>query len=358
MLNLAEVKAYLHDYQGPPLKIMEVCGTHTSAIMQNGLTSLISPRLKLVSGPGCPVCITPAAYIDAAVEAAHRPNHKVLAFGDMLRVVGNGPSLSESKGQGANVELFYSPREVLAKAQEEPDTTFVVAAVGFETTLPIYCTLLQELEEREIHNVRFLTSLRRIIPALQWLGAQEPGIDAYILPGHVSIVIGAAAYQPLVPQIQRPMAVAGFSGEHLLLAVYDLVQQIQGGLTEVHNLYPALVSEQGNSLIQELVERYFRPSTANWRGLGTIAESGYELRPEYARFAMTSTLFTEEEPSTSTQSSFCRCGEVLLGRVNPPECPAYGRSCTPEAPQGPCMISAEGSCGIWYRFRRLKGVTG
>lgn len=353
MLNIEGIIAELKNYQGPPLKLMEVCGTHTSAIMQLGIRSLISPKITLVSGPGCPVCVTPAAFIDAAVAIAQEPGYTVLSFGDMFKVPGSGPSLSESKGEGASVEMIYSPREVLVKAEQKSNKIFVVAAVGFETTLPAYCDLLQELEQREIRNVRLLTSLRQIIPALSWLGANSPEIDGYILPGHVSVILGQDSYQPLALELQTPMAIAGFSAEHILLAIYDLVKQVQSKKHQVHNLYPSVVSRTGNTLIQEQMERYFRKGQVAWRGLGSIDASGLFLRDEYTQFNMPYDWPDPNETAGDVQDS-CLCGEVLLGRISPPECPSFRTFCTPSTPQGPCMISLEGACGIWYRFHKEK----
>jgi len=353
MLNIERIIAELKNYQGSPLKLMEVCGTHTSAIMQLGIRSLISPKITLVSGPGCPVCVTPAAFIDAAVAIACEPGYTVLSFGDMFKVPGNGPSLSEGKGEGASVEMIYSPREVLVKAEQESDKVFVVAAVGFETTLPAYCDLLQELEQREIRNVRLLTSLRQIIPALSWLGTHSPDIDGYILPGHVSVILGEDAYKSLAQELKTPMAIAGFSTEHILLAIYDLVKQVQNKKNQVHNLYPSVVSRTGNTLIQEQMEQYFQKGQIGWRGLGLIEDSGLFLRDEYTQFSMP---YDWPEPNETAEDfkDSCLCGEVLLGRISPPECPSFRKHCTPSMPKGPCMISLEGACGIWYRFHREK----
>lgn len=349
MLNMEKIIYELKNYQGLPLKFMEVCGTHTSAIMQMGIHSLISPKIRLVSGPGCPVCVTPASFIDAAVAIAREPGYTVLSFGDMFKVPGSGPSLSERRGEGASIEMIYSPREVLLKTAKEKDKIFVVAAVGFETTIPAYCDLLQELQQQEIRNVRFLTSLRQLIPALYWLGANSPGIDGYILPGHVSVILGENAYKPLAQELKTPMAIAGFSAEHILLAIYDLVKQVQNKKNQVHNLYPSVVSGTGNTFIQEQIKRYFKNGQVAWRGLGVIEDSGLFLKDEYAQFAMSDDWLERNEPDGNEQGS-CRCGEVLLGRIAPPQCPSFRKHCTPSIPKGPCMISLEGACGIWYRF--------
>lgn len=352
MVRIEEIIHFLQGYQGREISLMEVCGTHTASIFKHGIRSLISPRIRLISGPGCPVCVTPAGYIDAAVELAQKPGYTLLTFGDMLKVPGRGVSLGESRADGSRVEMMYSPQEAVQRALEDRERIFVVAAVGFETTLPAYCALLQEVENKKIDNVRLLTALYRIIPALEWIGEMEPQIDGYICPGHVSAILGSNVYNPLARKFGRPMTVTGFSAEHLLVGIYDLVRQIERGKAEVHNLYPAVVAPEGNRQALAHIERYFRPGLAYWRGLGPVEDSGLVLKEEYSRWDAGPWLEkTKTRPDEDRAP--CRCGEVLTGRVNPPDCPLFGTACTPQAPQGPCMVSAEGSCGIWFRYQKV-----
>lgn len=346
-MNLETIIKELKDYQGKNLKIMEVCGTHTVSIFKNGIKSLLSPAIKLISGPGCPVCVTPASYIDKAIEWAHKPGCVLLTFGDMMKVPGVNESLSEAKAYGANVELMYSPQEVLKKALNNPDITYIIACVGFETTIPAYSLLLEQLEQNNISNVKLLTALRRVIPALEFICANDSEIDAFIAPGHASTILGVQAYNELAAKYHKPFAVAGFEAEHVLVAIYDLVKQAESQKAVVHNLYPAVVRPEGNTLALEYIRKYFLPSAALWRGIGVIEDSGLYLKEEYAKYDAGSYNLTED---TDKQASKCRCGEVILGKINPDECPMFAKGCTPAKPKGPCMVSAEGTCGIWFRF--------
>jgi len=326
---------------------MEVCGTHTVTIFKNGIRSFLPSTIELISGPGCPVCVTPPSYIDKAIEWSLKPNCILLTFGDMMKVPGIQKSLSEAKAEGARVEIMYSPQEVLKKARQNPGITYIIASVGFETTIPIYSLLLEQLLENNISNVKFLTALRRIIPALDYICATESEIVAFLAPGHASTILGSNAYQELAAKYHKPFAVAGFEAEHILIAIYDLLRQIETGKYEVHNLYPSVVQPEGNIAALKIINKYFIPDSANWRGIGDIPESGFYLRDEYLKYDAGS----RELPAEDKQlNSKCRCGEVIIGKINPEQCPMFGKICTPIKPKGPCMVSTEGTCGIWYRF--------
>lgn len=347
-MNLEKIINYLADYEGRELRIMEVCGTHTVSIFKNGIKSIISPRIKLISGPGCPVCVTPASYIDKAIEWAQKPGCTLLTFGDMMKVPGRKESLSEAKANGAKVEIMYSPQEALPKAAANPDNTYILACVGFETTIPSYCLLLEEAEKNNIKNIKFLTALRRVIPALKVICATDNKIDAFLAPGHASTILGSLAYSGLASQYGKPFAVAGFEAEHILIALYDLLKQAENGLAEVHNLYPSAVRPEGNTAAMSYITRYFREEPAYWRGIGLIEDSGYYLREKYLEYDAGSFELTDE---FGDHSSKCRCGEVITGKINPDECPMFGKACLPAKPKGPCMVSSEGTCGVWYKYR-------
>jgi len=345
-MNLEKIINELKEYDGPRLNIMEVCGTHTASIFKNGIRSLLSPQIRLISGPGCPVCVTPGAYIDKAVAWALRPDCVVFTFGDMMKVPGNEYSLSEVKGSGARVELMYSPREVLKKAVQNPGLTFIIACVGFETTIPSYSILLDEIRENNITNIKMLTALRRVMPALHFICDTDNQVDAFIAPGHVSTILGSNIYKELAEMYGKPFSVAGFEAEHVLIAIYDLMKQIQSKKHEVHNLYPSSVSPEGNRKALSFIDRYFEPGKAYWRGIGSIDDSGLYLKEDFLKYdAGSFDLFDQSAKLTK-----CRCGEVILGKMNPDECPLFRKGCTPVKPQGPCMVSSEGTCGIWYRF--------
>lgn len=346
MNNISEVIGFLSSYDGPELRLMEVCGTHTDSIFKNGIRSLISPKLKLISGPGCPVCVTAAAYIDKACELAMTPGYRIYSFGDMLRVTGSKGSLASAKAEGAELRMMYSPMELLKRAKEEPELTHVVAAVGFETTIPVYALLLEKCIEEGLKNVRLLISLKSIFPALDYVCSANSAIDGFISPGHVSVITGAAAYESLAAKYGKPFAISGFTAEHVLLSVYDLVRQISRKSFEVHNLYGSVVSREGNLKAAAITELYFEKADAAWRGLGRIAGSGFRLKEEYRGFEI------EYDDSTAEkQNKGCSCSEVIMGKLNPDECKLFGGVCTPDSPMGPCMVSAEGSCGIWYKHR-------
>ena len=349
MINLEEIKRFLLEYSGPKIKLMEVCGTHTASIVKNGIRSLLSENIKLVSGPGCPVCVTGSSYIDTAVKFALDKDYTVLSFGDLLRVPGNEMSLSEAKAAGGSVEIIYSPIEAVEKALNNPERNYIMAAVGFETTIPAYALLVDRLVENNISNVKLLTSLKAIGPALDWLCKNESDIDGFIAPGHVASVTGTSVYQHLAEKYRKPFTVAGFEAEHILVAIYDLVLQINKGKSEVHNLYRSIVSDMGNEKAIEIIERYFQPSSAFWRGIGIIDSSGYAVRESYKDYSIEIPIKEEEN---SNKAKGCRCGDVIIGRIEPCECALFGKVCTPANPVGPCMVSQEGTCGIHYNISK------
>lgn len=344
MLN---VQQFLKQYDGEPLRIMEVCGTHTAAISHSGIPGLLSPRIRLISGPGCPVCVTVASYIDRLVALSLEPDHVVVSFGDLLRVKGSARSLSDAKADGGQVRMVYSPMDLLPLAAAEPEKLFVFAAVGFETTAPVYALLLQEALRQGLSNVRLLTSLKTMPPVIDWVCRNQGGVDGFLAPGHVSVITGSDLFLPLAEQYGIPFVVAGFEPEQILLALCALVKL--RGRGRVENFYPSVVTPSGNHAAQRLVSRFFEPCEAAWRGMGTIPDSGLELRPEFRAFDAGSAGLTQDCGS----SSGCRCGSVLTGAISPRECPAFGKACTPQSPQGACMVSLEGSCYQYYVNQRV-----
>lgn len=346
MMNVEQIIKELKEYDGPVIKIMEVCGTHTASIFKSGVRSLISPKIRLISGPGCPVCVTPAEYIDRCIGYALKENHVLVTFGDMMKVPGLSGSLSQAKGDGAKVELMYSPMEVVEKAKQNPGTTYVIAGVGFETTVPAYALTIDEAARQGVKNILLLTALKTVMPALKWICENEGGIDGFLCPGHVSVIIGSSAYEELAEQYEKPFVVAGFEPEHILAGIYDIVGQLEHKRsTGVHNLYKNAVKSEGNKKAQEIIGRYFEPGSAMWRGLGMIPDSGLYLRPEFEQYDAGSKGLDKDIELPAS----CRCGDVIIGRINPNECPMFGKSCNPMNPYGPCMVSSEGACGIWYR---------
>lgn len=350
-MEAKDLISYLRSYDGRDLKIMEVCGTHTAAIFKNGIRDLISPKIKLISGPGCPVCVTPTAYIDRCVEFSKTPGCHLLTFGDMMKVPGTKGSLSENKAGGesgapANITIMYSPFEAIEKAKADPDTLYGVAAVGFETTAPVYALMMQSAKAQGIRNIRLITAVKTAIPALRWICENQNDIDGFICPGHVSVITGSRIYEELAEKYNRPFVVSGFEAEHILAAIYRIVRQIQEDQGRTENMYKNAVRTDGNPKALEAIRSVFEEGPAMWRGLGIIEGSGLYLREEYSAYDGGSHELYEDMELPAE----CRCGAVITGRINPDQCPMFrsGR-CTPMDPFGPCMVSSEGSCGIWYR---------
>ena len=341
-MRAAEAIERIRRYDGPRVNVMEVCGTHTAAIARSGLRALLPDSVRLVSGPGCPVCVTEPGFIDALIEISQWPGHRVFAFGDMLRVPGSSLSLAGAKASGGRVSMFLGPHDVIEYAKAHPEETCVAAAVGFETTAPVYALLLREAERAGLQNIRLVSALKTMIEPLRFLAAAENGIDAFLCPGHVSVLIGSAAFEPLAEEFRKPFVIAGFEPQDILVAISEILDQLESRAPRAANLYPRAVTREGNRPAMEAVRAYFAPSDERWRGIGLIPGSGLRLKQEYARFDA----WPGELPR-GVGSPACRCGDVMLGRIVPPECPLFMRGCDPTHPVGACMVSAEGSCGIW-----------
>ena len=337
-MNLAKMRDFLINYDGPEMNIMEVCGSHTAAISKNGIRGMLSDRIHLISGPGCPVCVTPTAYVDRLIELALTPNTCVVTFGDMLRVPGSKNSLSEVQGMGGRAVMVYSPMDIFALAEKEPETTFVFAALGFETTTPVYALLLEEVIERDIQNVKLLTALKTMPGVIEYLCENGASIQGYLAPGHVAAVTGSDLFKPLAEKYQIPFAVSGFEGEEILEALCGMLKSF--GTSEVLNFYPSVVSKAGNTRAQELVKKYFQKTDAAWRGMGIVPGTGMELRPEYEKYDAGSKDLVED----NKRNKACCCDQILMGKMQPQQCPLFGKVCKPLTPQGACMVSEEGSC--------------
>ncbi len=346
MIALKEIRDYLAGYDGGPMRIMEICGSHTAAIAKNGLRHLLSKEIELISGPGCPVCVTPTAYVDEAIRLAKAPGKCLVTFGDLLRVPGSKTSLSGAKSDGVRTEMVYSPMDVLALSEREPETEFVFAAIGFETTIPVYALLLETLIREDRKNIRLLTALKTMPPAVDFMMRKGAEIDGFLAPGHVSVITGSNAFRPLAERYGIPFGVAGFSGEELLVALHGIVKA--RGQGKVMNFYPSVVTENGNEKALALMDRYFEKTDAVWRGIGQIPGSGLKLREEYRCYDAGSEGLDIDQP----QNKACCCDRVLTGRMRPEECPLFGNACTPLHPQGACMVSEEGSCNTVIRYGR------
>lgn len=341
-MNITDITEFLSNYDGEELSFMEVCGTHTAAISENGIPSILSNKIKLISGPGCPVCVTVADYIDRLCTLALKDNTCVVTFGDLIRVPGSSSALQETKSKGGQIRMVYSPFEIIDLAEKDTDTTYVFAAVGFETTTPIYAVLLEKIIEEDIKNIRLLTALKTMPAAIDTLCQMGGKIDGFIAPGHVSVITGANEFKPLAEKYNLPFVVSGFKGEELLASIYALVKL--KGQGKVLNLYKSAVTDTGNEKAKALVNKYFEPCDAVWRGIGRINNSGMALKKEYAAYDAGS----RELIHDNVKNKKCRCGEVITGFSSPCDCPLFAKACTPENPQGACMVSNEGACFHYY----------
>lgn len=336
-----DIKTVLNDlksYDGEDITLMEICGTHTASISENAIASLLSDKIHLVSGPGCPVCVTVSAYIDKLCELALEENNVIVTFGDMIRVPGSAQSLKDVRAEGADIRMVYSPDEMLSLAKAEPGKTFVFSAVGFETTTPAYALLLEQAIEENIGNIRLLTALKTMPPVIRHLCSSDNRIDGFIAPGHVAAITGSEVFSTLADEYGIPFAVSGFTAEEILASIYALIRMRREG--KAVNLYKSVVNRKRNEKAAMIVERYFEPYDAAWRGLGTIKGSGLILREEFSRFDAGSKMLCDDY----SHQKGCLCAEIIAGMKKPYECPLYKKICTPENPKGACMVSNEGSC--------------
>ena len=332
-----------------PIRLMEFCGGHTHAIMRYGLRSLLPPTVDLRSGPGCPVCVTANADLDRAIALSRVPDLILTTFGDMVRVPGSRESLQDAKASGADVRLVYSTLDALKIARENPTQPVVFLGVGFETTAPTVAAAILQAQAEGLGNFSVLSLHKLTPPATRAiLDSGEIALDGIIGPGHVTTIIGASAWEFLPSEYNMPAAVAGFEPLDILRAVADLVDMIEDEKPGVSNSYARSASQQGNPTAMEVMGRAFEGSTAEWRGLGTVPDSGLSIRPELIQFDAAH--LYEIDPGPTKEHKGCLCGDVLRGTVTPPECPLFGKACTPVRPIGPCMVSAEGACAAYYQF--------
>jgi len=334
---------------GPCVRLMEVCGTHTVALFRSGVRSLLPENLRLVSGPGCPVCVTSQGYIDAACGLAGRAGVTICTYGDMVRVPGRHGGLEQRRAEGADVLVVYSARDAVRHAAAHPDRQVVFLGVGFETTAPATAAAVLEAQARGLENFTVLSGHKLVIPAMEaLLAAGDVPIDGFLCPGHVSIVIGAQAYAPIVRDHGKACVVAGFEPEQMLAGLVRLVEQVRAGRPRLENVYPVAVRDEGNPVALECMYRVFEPADAVWRAMGTIPASGLALRPEYA--AWDALRRFDLRIGEDYDPPGCRCGEVIQGKAEPRDCGLFGSECTPRRPIGPCMVSSEGTCAAWYRY--------
>jgi len=339
----------LSKYNGSPITIMEVCGTHTMAIFKYGIKGLLPKNIKLVSGPGCPVCVTPGFYINAAIELSNREDVIITTFGDLMKVPGSKSSLLKKKSEGKDIRIVYSPLDSISIALENPNKKIIFLSIGFETTSPIEALSILKAKEEGVQNYYMLCANKTMPEALKVLAVdKDVCVDGYLYPGHVSAIIGTKIYEEMSGSYGIPGVVAGFEPLDILYAIITLVSNINKHKTVVENQYSRVVSPEGNQLALDKMYEVFEPCDAVWRGIGNIQGSGLKIRDKYSEFDAWNMLkdlsFDDSEPIG------CLCGEILKGKKTPTECKLYGKLCTPENPVGACMVSSEGTCAAYFRY--------
>ena len=340
----------IHQQSRKRVRLMEFCGGHTVAIFKHGLRQLLPDNIEMLSGPGCPVCVTATADLDKAIALAKLPDTIVTSFGDMVRVPGSTSSLQQAKAEGADIRIVYSTQDALTIARENPDKSVIFIGIGFETTAPTVAASILQAAQEKINNYNIL-SLHKICPPIMkaLLDMGEVKIDGIICPGHVSTIIGSHPYDFIAENYGIACAVSGFEPVDILLAVDMLVEQIENEDPKVENAYGRGVKPEGNLPALKLMDTIFETGDANWRGIGMVPSSGLRLKPDYERFDADKAF--DIDPGPTVEPKGCICGSILRGTATPPECSLFRKTCTPERPVGPCMVSSEGSCATYFHYQ-------
>ena len=332
-----------------PVSIMEVCGTHTMSIFRHGLRALLPKEINLVSGPGCPVCVTSQQDIDRMICLADMDDVIVATFGDLLRVPGSNGSLADARARGAKVQVVYSPADALKLAQSQKGEHVIFLGIGFETTAPTVAATILQAHNLKLSNFSVYSSHKVMPPALHALFEDEGlSVHGLLCPGHVSSIIGTKAYEPICERFGLPCVVAGFEPLDILAGILLILRQIRDGKAIVENAYTRAVSDQGNRRALAIMEQVFETRPARWRGLGTIDKSGLGIRDEFSMFDA-ERRFDIKTPEVKEHRG-CICGEIIRAKALPPQCPMFAKKCTPTSPIGPCMVSSEGTCSAYYRY--------
>lgn len=330
--------------------LMEVCGSHTMAFAKSGIKTRLKDHIRLIAGPGCPVCVTDQKSIDAMIELANETNRILCTFGDMMRVPGSKFSLMDAKTEGMDIRVVYSPLDSIKIAEENPDKEVIFLGIGFETTIPILAITIQEAEKKALTNYSIWMSTKLVEPVLRvLLSSKEINIDGFILPGHVSVVTGKNSYNFLVEDYDISGVITGFEPVELLRGIYKLLQQLLNKKNDIINDYTYMVKSDGNTVAQELMEKYLEYHDEAWRGMSVIQKSGLVLKDEYAQFDAKKKFNVSLGEPRKTK---CRCGEIIRGIITPEECVLFNKGCTPLHPIGPCMVSTEGTCAAHYQYMR------
>ena len=331
-------------------KIMEVCGTHTMAIARNGIRNMLPKNVELISGPGCPVCVSSQGEIDLFFDLIDK-GAAVVTFGDLLRIPGsNGETLADKRARGADVFVIYSPLDAIELAKKHSDKQLVFLGVGFETTVPTIGALIMAAKEQNIKNLSVLSLCKTMPEAFDLiLSDKDIQVDGFLCPGHVTIVTGLDLYKPLI-EANKAAVVAGFEPVEILDAIYEIIEQTNHNHFEIVNKYKRVVPDAGNAIARSIIDKVFEPSDAVWRGIGKLEHSGLAIRDEYADFDAMKRF--NLIPKDVHEIKGCKCGQVLTGKIKPEKCGLFGKRCTPENPIGPCMVSSEGTCAAYYKYMR------
>jgi hydrogenase expression/formation protein HypD len=334
----------IESYAGPRIRIMEVCGTHTHEIFKLGIRNILPDSIQLISGPGCPVCVTPVGFIDEAIMLALEHHATICTFGDLVRVPGTHMSLAGARGQGGKVQIVYSPIDAYDYAVAHPEEQVVFLAVGFETTTPASCLAVKKAAAAGLKNFSILTANKTMPNAYL---ALKGSADAFLYPGHVNAITGTATCEDLVAEGISGV-ITGFTASEILTALAVILTKLGEGKPFFQNCYPRVVTHDGSKAAQALMDKVMEPCDSEWRGLGVIPSSGMKLRPAYADYD--ARLKFSLPKITGKSNPACRCGDVLQGKCRPSDCKVFGKVCTPEHPVGACMVSHEGACSAYYQY--------
>jgi hydrogenase expression/formation protein HypD len=355
MSNQALIKDMIKKIQQSSIKhfkVMEVCGTHTQAISKLGIRQLVEPNIGLLSGPGCPVCVTSEGYMDSAIELLKHPNVILATFGDMMKVKGSRENLIQQREKSKDIRILYSPLDSITLAEENKDKEIVFLGVGFETTTPLIALTIKTAQVKNIRNISFLIGMKRMEPVMHYiLSDPHHNIQGLICPGHVAAVKGEEYFKFIVEQYNIPAVVAGFEAIDIVGALYFLMEQQNETKKGFKNIYKSCVTNQGNKRANQLMEEVFAYCEAHWRGIGNIEASGFSLRENYRNYDAAERFGIKVEKKTV---GTCICSEILLGKKLPNKCEYFGKTCTPEQPAGPCMVSSEGACSIFYKYKGVE----
>lgn len=344
--------SHVNDSITRDIRIMEICGTHTHQIARFGIRNLLTPKIHLVSGPGCPVCVTESGYIDALITLLNHKSVMIATFGDLLRVRGSLGCLEEQKSLGKKVVTVYSPEDVLSLAKECKGKSIIFAAVGFETTAPLYAVLIKTAQKEKIRNIYLLTALKRMEPVIQYiLRDAKVNIDGMLCPGHVAAITGDKPFLSISTDYHIPSVICGFEEMDLITSISVLCKQITGeSAVQLINTYKMCVCDVGNQAAQSIMNQVFKISDVNWRGIGVIKDSALQLNSNYQDYDAYKKFGLEIKSDSYSFPLECACGQVMIGKITPDMCANFGCHCTPHHPIGPCMISSEGACAAYYRY--------